>query len=175
MICVVGPGRCGTSTVARWFFELGVFMGYDFVPGNESNPSGHFEDVDFRNLNQRFLGGRITLPQWNDGFRFLVSQRNAAYHPWGFKDPRTADLIAHIAPWLGDGCVYIRVQRNLDEVVASMARWYNWTEDQAREIATRREANLNQHVPHASTIKFEDIVHGAAREQLECLISSPSK
>ena len=43
---VVGTGRSGTSTVARVMHEkLGISMGNEFVPSNEFNEKGYYEDV----------------------------------------------------------------------------------------------------------------------------------
>lgn len=52
MIFVVGTGRCGSSTLARVLHQSGVCcMGHTFLPPDQRNPQGYWED--------RFIRKRI--------------------------------------------------------------------------------------------------------------------
>ncbi len=50
-IIVLGPGRCGTSTLARGLIALGVDFGRRLKPAARKNPRGFFEDLDLLSVN----------------------------------------------------------------------------------------------------------------------------
>lgn len=50
-IVVLGPGRCGTSTLARGLIDLGVVFGDRLKPAMRKNPRGFFEDLDLLDVN----------------------------------------------------------------------------------------------------------------------------
>ena len=44
-VLVTGPGRCGSSTVARILHEnIGICMGHYLRTGDEQNPKGSYEE-----------------------------------------------------------------------------------------------------------------------------------
>lgn len=53
VIVVLGPGRCGTSTLARGLIALGVAFGDRLKPAMRKNPRGFFEDLDLLDINYR--------------------------------------------------------------------------------------------------------------------------
>jgi hypothetical protein len=140
-VLVVGTGRCGTSAVASILIDLGVFMGHAFVAANKSNVAGHWEDLDFRNLNAWRLEERIDPASWRKGVEFLASNRDGL---WGFKDPRSAHFIDEYIEILSPR--FIRCRRDMSDIVASMCRWYDWPEEKALELASFRERMLNHHL-----------------------------
>jgi len=137
---VVGPGRCGTSLVARHLHERGVNMGRILVPGNDSNPDGHFEDAEFHWLNQGRLIERLGLVAWCAGVEALIAERT---EPWGLKDPRTAEFIEDYLELLPDARI-IRCRRDRGEIIASCCHWYGWRLAQAADLVDRREGNLDR-------------------------------
>lgn len=142
MILVVGPGRCGTSTVARILHEdLGVHMGNSFREPDEQNPYGYYEDVAFRNLNAGFLEGTVPFPQFVDRLHTLITSRRG--RPWGVKDPR----LCYLAPYYLAACpertTIIRCRRPAGEVARSMSRCYGWTDREALEETQRRDYLLD--------------------------------
>jgi hypothetical protein len=44
LILIFGPGRSGTSLVARVVSSIGADLGNNLIPGNNANPDGYFED-----------------------------------------------------------------------------------------------------------------------------------
>lgn len=137
MILVVGPGRCGSSAIARVLHErMGVSMGKAFSKPDDHNPLGYFEDLEFKFINQGFLSGRLNFPDFWSRLASLVQQRG---DPWGLKDPRLCYLIPFYLSLIPDAKV-IRCRRSLDEIKASMNRCYGWT----GEEADKRERMLDR-------------------------------
>ena len=106
--------RSGTSLVASSLAGAGIAFGTRLLPGDELNPPGYFEDLDFLDLDRRMLAAAATPddgghPDWGwtegerleaaafeahrDEARRLVAEREAGDRPWGFKDPRAALLL----------------------------------------------------------------------------------
>jgi hypothetical protein len=52
-VVVLGPGRCGTSTIARGLISLGIAFGHRLKPAARKNPRGFFEDLDLLDINYR--------------------------------------------------------------------------------------------------------------------------
>ncbi|UCC32020.1 MAG: hypothetical protein JSU86_07020 [Phycisphaerales bacterium] len=147
-IIVVGPGRCGSSTVAGMLRDMGVDMGQRFRPADEQNPNGYWEDLDFRDLNQRFLDGHISRLDFTTQLCQLGMDRRRRLHPWGFKDPRIADLIE---PYLAlfPRALFVRCKRPIEDVISSHRRCYAWEEEYARHRLLQREAKLDTFVDSA--------------------------
>lgn len=136
MILVVGPGRCGSSAVARVLHErMGVSMGKVFPVGDEYNPEGYYEDSEFKFHNQAFLDGRMRFPEFWERIGHLIRQRR---EPWGLKDPRLCYLLPFYLSLIPDAKI-IRCRRPLADIQASMKRCYGWE----GEEAVRRERALD--------------------------------
>ncbi len=103
-IAVLGPGRCGTSTVARGLISLGVPFGDRLKPAARKNPRGFFEDLDLLDINYRVhesLGLRrngssvacIPADAWDDDDLHalvdraaqLIRRRFGGHPAWGCK------------------------------------------------------------------------------------------
>ena len=56
VILIFGPGRSGTSLVARLISELGADLGENLIEGNKSNPDGYFEDREIVAIHKKLLG-----------------------------------------------------------------------------------------------------------------------
>jgi hypothetical protein len=54
-IVILGMHRSGTSTIARILASIGINMGERIMGANESNPFGHYENLDFVELNDEIL------------------------------------------------------------------------------------------------------------------------
>jgi hypothetical protein len=160
-ILVLGSGRCGTSAVAGILHHLGVFMGDRFVPANDTNKYGHWEDKDFHDTNAAFMNANITERQWHYNIKKITIDRRALMRPWGFKDPRTCDLLDLYKIYYPNPRI-IWCKRNLDDVVASMKKAYGWKQQEAMALIKRREDNierfiLNTHCPY--TVNFEQLIN----------------
>jgi hypothetical protein len=106
VVCVVGPGRSGTSLTMRILNLLGVDVGpsHDLIPPGQGNPSGYWENAALTKLNTRILkvmGGDVLNPPllppgWEtlaalgderEHARALLSQIAHSNELWGWKCP----------------------------------------------------------------------------------------
>jgi hypothetical protein len=143
IIVVLGMHRSGTSAVARGLQAIGVDLGDRLEPPDEEdNAKGYFEDIDIVALNDDLLAEAgldwASLDPLGDDVlaqlcRSANVQRAAALlrakargdRPFGFKDPRTAKLLAFWRiVFAQEGCDvrYVLAVRNPLSVVRSLAR-----------------------------------------------------
>ncbi|MBN1912164.1 MAG: sulfotransferase [Pirellulales bacterium] len=140
---VLGPGRSGTSLVARLLHtRLDVSMGRRFRPPNESNPNGFFEDLDFLEANERLLRGETSLSQWRAWIGQFVRVREQTGRPWGVKDPRIGQAWRAYRDTFPAYRV-VRCRRPTEQVIQSMIRWYGFDERFAAEYARVREEGID--------------------------------
>lgn len=141
-LIVLGMHRGGTSLAAGLAERLGYHMGPYQRPPDKWNPTGYFEDVEIRDINQKILqaaGGwwadppseeaiEYTGGYFRDKMRYLVLVHRRLDR-WGWKDPRTC-----LTAPLWHSCVmhpkYLVVHRDPQDVVASLM---------SREVAKHRE------------------------------------
>jgi hypothetical protein len=134
-IILTGMHRSGTSMFARYMHESGICMGENFYIDTTANRYGHYEDMDFLNLQRKELSRHFKGEDWlvyssfslSDDFveqaQLLFDQkaeRNSG-NPWGWKDPRTTlflDFWQQTAP----DTRFIFMVRHPDEVLNSLCR-----------------------------------------------------
>ena len=124
--------RSGTSLTAKWLRELGVNIGENLLPPEQSNPQGHYEDLDFLNFHNKILRknglghsvyGNINIHIDRNDFAFakrLVEAR-AGLTLWGWKEPRTC-LFLDFWKGLLPQSRFFFVFRSYDQVVNSLKR-----------------------------------------------------
>jgi hypothetical protein len=97
---VLSLHRSGSSATAGVLHHLGVHMGDNLLDANYSNPKGHFENIDFLNINEKILdsvGAKWSTPPLRETIissNFPISEIRSFLHAqvkpiWGLKDPRT--------------------------------------------------------------------------------------
>jgi len=132
-IIVLGMHRSGTSIVAGMMSKLGVDMGRDKLSANWGNPTGHYEDKEFLQMNKRILdiagGGWANPPeiedilsagkQLNDEVSSLITRKHPTY--WGWKDPRTSLTLPVYLPFLSEYHIVICTRKN-DQIAKSLER-----------------------------------------------------
>lgn len=160
-IVVVGPGRCGTSAAAGLLHHLGVFMGKEFFPPQETNPYGHWEDLDFLKPNRHFLAKRWNLEDWQGAVSQAIAVRVALNTTWGWKDPRSSRLIPRYLELIPNAR-FLRCTRCRDAIVSSFLRAYGefgWTSRRAWKFVEKCERILDEHLPAERTfvVEFEAI------------------
>jgi len=138
-VIVVGTGRCGTSTVAKWLHEAGVCMGTRF--SEEMNPGiepGFWEDLDFKELNKSYQEiWRVRVLEdasfKRDLEALVQKKKKEALTPWGFKDPRTANpkVLPHYLDLLPKA-LWVHCFRPLDDCIDSWKR--SWPSTPLHEI-----------------------------------------
>ena len=146
IVVLLGMHRSGTSLTASILEALGVDFGSDFIPANESNPKGYFENAAItraqirlnRLLNRRpfTAAGLVDYPEqcWQsrqalefiDEAEMLVRKElERSSGIWGFKDPHTIKLLPLwevVFERLGITPVYILAVRHPSEVAASAVK-----------------------------------------------------
>lgn len=133
-IVILGMHRSGTSLVASLLSGAGVDLGERLLGPGRGNVRGHFEDLDFQELQAAALGGwgigeagytcqpGIRLPPLlRSRAERLVAARQAAARRWGWKDPRT---VLFLEDWndLLPAAIHVIVFRSPWEVVDSLFR-----------------------------------------------------
>jgi hypothetical protein len=158
-LIVVGPGRCGTSAVAGVLRYLGVFMGHEFIEPDASNPYGHWEDREFFALNSAFLSG-APASTWKGRAKALIESRYQLAVPWGWKDPRTCDVLQHYLSLLRKPR-FIRCRRAPEEIHASIMNAYGgvesngWTWESAERLQQQRDQVLDRILPRYDTMEVD--------------------
>lgn len=138
MITVLGPGRCGTSTIARLLHSsCGITMGTRFRDPDESNPKGFYEDLDFRDLNHAVLSNQMGIDNFQKRIDNLVRIRTGL---WGIKDPRICHLWQTYRRYSSQ---YIVCTRRPQLIVKSMMSNYNWSEVESKHVVTTRLSCIN--------------------------------
>lgn len=111
---VLGMHRSATSLMAKGLSMAGVHMGDRLLGADPTNPYGHFEDLEFIEMNEQILesaGGSWNNPppeeniaevgvMLRDNIWELIEKRNNEHRLWGWKDPRTTLTIKAYLPML---------------------------------------------------------------------------
>ena len=141
---VFGTGRSGTSFVAGVMHnKLGISMGDEFPPPNETNPDGFWEDKDFYDLNKAFAYHKMPFSEFHSTVQKLIIQRVKKGIPWGLKDSTMAYLLPF---YLGlfDSPKLIWCRRDRELTLASLIRCYGWQRDKAIEMIDVRETLIKR-------------------------------
>ena len=174
---VMGMHRSGTSAIAGLLHTNGIVMGEDpfFQPRpSQENPAGYFEDVRFRQINDRVLmqHGHVVsswdmpadAPYWMADTETyadattLVQSMNDKYPMWGWKDPRnslTWPFWSSVLDNLGllGTSKLIATIRDHDQIARSMiARGNEGTEEYFRALSKEylsciRQARPDEFIP----------------------------
>lgn len=132
-IVILSMHRSGSSLTASIIQSLGVHIGDNLLGASPSNPSGHFENMDFYRLNMDILraaGGNwqnipsygnimATRNQFAGRICRTVAQNKRAL--WGWKEPRTTILLPLYLPHLEDP-KFVLVYRKTRGIVKSLQK-----------------------------------------------------
>jgi hypothetical protein len=189
-IIVTGPGRSGTSAVARVLHKSGLRMGTEFAPANEYNPVGYYEDVPARDLNERVMAdcemdGLDHWPERTDVLRAAEPYRDemgriASTGVAGWKDPRFCVTLEAWLPVLSAPprivvCLrspkaFVRSAVSIFGLVTdeSLERW--WANHLERVLEVIREYRLA-----ATSVVYENLVMrpDATVERLAAFVGRP--
>lgn len=131
-VIILGMPRSGTSLLARYLHEvMGVSMGADFIPADDANPGGYYEDIEIVGLNKKLLilaGGAWDKPPNRkailSAFADMREEMAAAgVSRYGWKDPRNS-LTCWAWHELFPKARYIRIRRDRISVISSLTRWH---------------------------------------------------
>jgi len=136
---VMGMHRSATSLVAKALHKLGVHMGTNLLTGLHDNPGGHFEDMDFVQLNMKMLSGdkwkkpENPIKSLPDKVIELIKRKNKR-KLWGWKDPRTSLTIKEYYNHLDDPII-VAMFRKPEMVGKSLANRGDMPEDKGKQLA----------------------------------------
>ena len=147
VILVIGMGRSGTSLLAGVCHHLGVFMGDRFMPTDNNNQSGTFEDIDFFNVNRAKMRGVGV------DYRRLITDRGNLYKIWGVKDPALVHVLPDLLPLLGDDVRVIHAKRNNKAIMSSFERAYSQPRAKVVEWFTNQAEAVNRAVEQLQAFK----------------------
>lgn len=137
-VVVVGMGRSGTSAVTGMFASAGFFVGRDddLMPATESNPVGHWENMDIWRANEeilRRLGGSwfdppsaaalLAAQEWAGPLLSFEVERlveHAGDAPIAIKDPRIGVMMKLWHPIIADYLHPVIVIRDPVEIARSL-------------------------------------------------------
>lgn len=144
-VLILGHERSGTSVLARALNFMGVDLGDDkFVRPTSLNPKGYFENefiwtvhrqigkkLKYRPAAWGYAHARELRPERQQLTEYVQSQ--FAHRPvWGWKDPRTNDLLRFWQVILRDLNIephYVIIVRNPMDVLASNVKAWNLDDD----------------------------------------------
>ena len=141
---VVGTGRCCSSFVSSVLHNrLGVCMGYDFKKPNSINPEGYYEDREFLLSNHNLIAGDWTLQGWLKVVHKIIDARQELGIPWGFKDPRIAELLGEYLGFF-DNPHIIWCDREARLVIKSLVTKYEYSPDIAKKMYVVRMIKMDR-------------------------------
>jgi len=135
VLIISGMHRSGTSLLASLCQTAGLHIGERLMGPAESNPVGHFEDLDFYDFHQRALAanglGKEGFVATTEAIHVpgplqavakeLIATRNKLTQPWGWKDPRTV-LFLDFWNSLLPNARWVFVVREPSQVIDSLFR-----------------------------------------------------
>ena len=137
-VMVIGTGRCGSSFVSGIFHkDFHISMGTKFKRPDTRTVGGDFEDAEIKRNNQNLLNNDVTFHGWMKIFSLIIENRCSVGGPWGYKDPRTIELLGlHLSFF--DRPKIIWCIRNRDLVIKSLVEKFSFTEDRAKLLHDSR-------------------------------------
>ncbi|MGH1432826.1 MAG: sulfotransferase [Lewinella sp.] len=137
VLVLLGMHRSGTSLTANWLHHCGLHLGDRLLTHDESNPTGHYEDIDFLQLHKDILEDNKTdytyageTPLQLSAYhraraKAMVTYKHQLHHQWGWKEPRTC-LFIELYQELLPQAKYIVLVRHPDKVINSLMQ-RDWT------------------------------------------------
>lgn len=175
-VIVSGPGRSGTSAVARALHESGVSMGTAFDPPSDQNRVGFYEDTAVRALNERIVGElglsdveRSSRWPWRSAVLAVAGRYRsemetvAATAQDGWKDPLFSITLEAWLPYLPHRPKLIVCLRSPEAYVHSVTRIYGlvsrnavegwWVQELRRLLDVMRDYRLP-----TTTVEYDRLV-----------------
>jgi len=158
-ILVVGPGKSGTSAAARILHtRCGVSMGKRFR-------NGYYEDLDFKETDDRLFDGKISFGEWLDETEKMIGDRKLLPYAWGYKSPRSTILMGiYLSLLIIPRIVYCI--RDPSIIIESMMKDYGWIRNNAENIAKGRMLALNN-ILRGKDILLIDFTEKLEDEEIE--------
>lgn len=162
--------RSGSSATAGVLHLLGIHMGDKLLPATQYNQKGHYENIEFVQLNQEILhsvGSAWNKPPSREkmaaanfpAIKLLTFIKNNRQPIWGLKDPRALLTFEVWKPYLEEAAdiTYVFVHRPFDASVRSLANRDHNGIGLATQILNPYLKNL-YHYRHTYGIPAEKII-----------------
>lgn len=151
MACIVVCGfhRSGTSLVASLCQALGVHIGDRLLGAHPSQPRGHWENIDFYELNMAILKAargdwqnppcpkalQGLAPRFASRIQQTIAQAAHGHPLWGWKDPRTCLTLPLYLPHLEPHSPrFLLVTRDPEAIYESLRRRSGGTLEKWRKL-----------------------------------------
>ncbi len=172
-LIITGMHRSGTSFIANWMKDSGLYIGDRLAGATPSNINGHFEDIDFLELHEQMLKANQTTMYLSDErilaieeihrkkAELLCSARNSVHELWGFKQPRAALFLDLWRDLLPDAHYLIPLRNPVDVVNSIVRRESNKLEYRNNGVlgVQLKEAYLNNLSVHARAYDDMQAIH----------------
>lgn len=157
-IIVLGTYRSGTSAVAGVLHHLGVMMGKEFDKPAASNPTGYFEDLEFKRLFDMLAEGREV---WKL-LETLVKIRETESPIWGVKDPQLCLFLSKFLPLIHTEHRIISTIRSKEEICKSLAKAITGQEPErflplVEKYLQHKETQLANYQGNVLEVKISDL------------------
>ncbi len=195
IVVILGMHRSGTSLIANFMDAIGVDVGQDLMPADESNAAGYWESATIFDIHHKILEAMnctwqnppMHLPaDWwrnsniqqlkNGLLEFVRSECERTDKIWGFKDPRTAILLPlwqEIFDELQLEPHYILAVRHPGSVAASLSRRDGLSSSSSQALWLRTNLDALSHTGnHLRAIVDYDRWFDSGLEQAHTVIDS---
>lgn len=178
-IITLGMHRSGTSLVSSIVSRLGVNVGDKLLGAHPSQRHGHWEDVDFYELNMDILksaGGNWSSPpperrileqgpKFNARIKNLVSQKSKR-KKFSWKDPRTCLTIPLYLPHL-TAPRFILVYRDTRGIVSSLLKRSGGTSEKWESVTRTYIESMEKYTEgyYVLRVQFERLVNRYLAEE----------
>ena len=143
----------------EFMYHLGVMMGKQLVGPNETNPRGHFEDLEFRQLLYRCRTDGSVIKD----LKAKIDARFFTHKLWGVKEPALLEVIMALGQYLqGRNYKLILTQRDPIACTRSYRRkWPNSNVDQVHNhivnMLEQRKKFIDTYPQEALCIDFNKL------------------
>lgn len=173
-VVLLGMHRSGTSVTMSILEELGVFIGDNILGKNDSNPLGHFEDLDFINLNDKIL--KAAKGDWDnppslenileveeffeEEIKSLIRAKNLNV-VWGWKDPRTCLTLPLFLKHLKNYKLIV-IERDNQEIANSLSKRNGFPIEFSLDLIHNYKSQLQENIKDIEgenilNINFEEL------------------
>jgi len=143
---VLGMHRSATSLVAKGLKENGVNIGERLMGAGQFNKWGHFEDLDFVDMNERILrenriswdkpGDVVISQETKRKLKELIDRKKDNSDFWGWKDPRTSLMIDKYLPYIENEDIhFICCFRKIENIAKSLQKRDGFSLEKGKKIA----------------------------------------
>lgn len=165
---ILGTPRSGTSLLASILQGFGIYMGNRFLPANEMNPKGFFQDIDFEEifdfiLTEYMPSDSFDLPLDRQiKLQQLIRERENLGIDWGFKISKTAHILHHIRDYCQSPIKLLITQRTTTHSIESINKWLMPNDQSGDEIITRAKNLIDRVATNSSqpihTVNYDKLI-----------------